>query len=344
MGPFLMALVLLGAAASLSAGSQTHSIPDSGSESSAWLQFKQQFGKVYKSQEEDSMRFANFMAAKRRVELHNANQSATYKMGLNQMSDWTSEEFNRLLGSNRAPWDKSTTSQEDNLVPACWTHFATSSKAVPLNLDWRKVPGRVGPVKTQGLCGSCWAFSTTGLLEGQQLVLNISKTVIQLSEQQLLDCSEHSNKCDGGSTYLALIDIAKMGGIQSNADYEYAAVSGQCRLNTSRIVMRPAEPCKLDPYREDLMKLVVARYGPIVVSLNANPLLAYRSGILKIETCGEIANHEALIVGYGEDKRLGRYWLLKNSWGNKWGDKGYFKVERGTNMCSIALRPILALY
>lgn len=340
---FLVILVCLRSLACLPADYPSHfdsnASRDLDSDLLEWLQFKTKYEKVYTSQEEDSMRFANFLATKQHIECHNAYELATYKMGLNRMSDWSAEEFGRLLGRSKAPKSRASVDADQ-----CASQFLSSDESVPEHLDWRDPPSRVGRVKDQGSCGSCWAFATTGLLEGQQLVRNISRTVIELSEQHLIDCSGAG--CNGGSSEFGL-SIIKENGVESEADYGYTGEPKQgCHMEANKSVMKPIDSCQLEGLNENELKMLVARYGPVAASIDGSLLRHYQSGVLTADTsCASFdLNHEVLIVGYGKDERAGDYWLLKNCWNTDWGDSGFFKIGRGTNVCGVAMLLELALF
>lgn len=142
-----------------------------------------------------------------------------------------------------------------------------NSKAeVPDELDWRKVEGRVSEIKNQGSCGSCWAFASTGGLEGQMKVRNA--TFQTLSEQDLVDCSPNDGGCDGGFMTSAYEDLAKLGGIESERAYPYEAKQGQCRYDKNKSVFSNKGASELPDANEDKLKEVVAKFGPVPVGIS----------------------------------------------------------------------------
>lgn len=214
----------------------------------------------------------------------------------------------------------------------------------PVEVDWRKVPGRVGPVKDQKGCGASWAFATTGVLEGQQAVRNISRhRVIPLSEQQLIECSGQNLGCDGGVMEYALEDVGSMGGLVSEQDWPYLGhTRNGCKWKKHKaknVVMTAFGAArKFNNLDLELMR-VVASYGPVAVAIDApKTLVLYKSGVYDYGHCnsrpGDLI-HAVLIVGYGTDLKLGDYWIVKNSWGSKWGENGYFRLRRGINLCGV---------
>ncbi len=133
------------------------------------------YGKEYATVEEFARRVQNFFVNEQIIEAHNRAANSTYTLGHNQFSDMSQEEFRATyLG-----WTRPTSTNEvayELLNPVA---------ALPASVDW-VAAGAVTPIKDQGQCGSCWAFSTTGSVEGA----NFLKTgnLVSLSEQQLVDC------------------------------------------------------------------------------------------------------------------------------------------------------------
>jgi hypothetical protein len=276
-----------------------------------WEQYKRLHGKVYKSPEEDARRFGLFLAAKDKIKRHNAIEGVSHKLALNHMSDWTTDEFARING-----FRYNATEHTRRLAAAAFDPFLQAildaDSPVMDELDWCKVPGRVGPVKNQGQCGSCWAFATTGLLEGQEVTRNLTKRLVQLSEQNLLDCSPQDFGCGGGFMSYALEDIADEGGIESEKDYPYlGAEGGKCRFSKKKAVMADKGAIDLPKGDEKTLQVVLARYGPIAVAIEATEHLRhYKSGILFDPICTDRLNHAVLLVGYGTDPEHGDYWIL----------------------------------
>lgn len=169
------------------------------------------------------------------------------------------------------------------------------------------------PVKSQGTCNSHWAFATTGVLEGQQKPVNGSN-LVALSEQNLIDCNQGTNfSCEDGRVTPALEFIKGQGGIMSEFDYPYErAQSHQCRFDASRVEMLVKGYFVLPRYNEELLKIYVAKFGPVAVGVEAVPdWQDYQSGVYSSSGCMDFGfNHQLLIVGYGHETEGGDYWLL----------------------------------
>uniref|UniRef100_A0A668V0L9 Cathepsin L.1 n=1 Tax=Oreochromis aureus TaxID=47969 RepID=A0A668V0L9_OREAU len=210
--------------------------------------------------------------------------------------------------------------------------------ALPDTVDWRD-KGYVTEVKDQKQCGSCWAFSATGALEGQ----HFRKTgkLVSLSEQQLVDCSSNfgNSGCMGGWMDFAFKYIKYNRGIDTEESYPYEAKNGLCRYNHDSIGATCSGYIIVKRFEEQALKEAVATVGPISVTIDASrpSFQLYESGVYYDDGCGSIfLNHAVLAVGYGTENGHD-YWLVKNSWGLGWGEKGYIRMSRNKkNQCGIA--------
>lgn len=216
-------------------------------------------------------------------------------------------------------------------------------KSVPMyeELDWRQVPNRVGSVKDQGECAAGWAFASTGLLEGQLVSRGITNKLVPLSEQNLIDCSTNGNcGCVGGDVYIALQDVMDGRGIVSEADYPYVSRQAQCKFNESKRLVS-VDSVDMRPLGEGELKNIVSSYGPVAVGMCASEAFRHYTGGIwdHDDFCQQTfapINHFVLIIGFGTDPKAGDFWLVKNSWGAKWGERGFFRIKRGSNFCKIA--------
>lgn len=331
-------------------------------EDAAWEDYKQKFHKTYKSNEEHDLRKKIFIENHRSILNYNTKTSKpTFFQGINDLSDLTGEEINQtrngfridnatleelerqplngLLETLLVSLNNTLSSQVQNVTNKAWYDNFIG----PASLDYRS-SGRVSKVKDQGSCGSCWSFATVGALES--ILASRGKEVL-LSEQNLVDCSRTygNHGCNGGLMDAALRYI-RDNGIMSSADYPYTAKDESCKFQRSKSVTSVRGSVVLPRSNEALLRYVLAMTGPIPVAIDAGgrSFHNYKSGVYHDTSCHsspERLNHAVLLVGYGNEAGLD-YWLIKNSWGNKWGDLGYIKMARNhRNMCGIATFAVL---
>lgn len=275
---------------------------------------------------EESRRFQIFRAALDEIERHNAlyeQGKVTYYKGVTQFTDWTKEEFLEYV-SQVPPTSMAT--------PSLGTFMGTPNFTAPGAVDWRQ-KGLVGGVKNQGQCGSCWSFSSTGALEGQYAKHN-GKMVL-FSEQNLVDCCTppqyQSRGCNGGFMTEAFRYI-QANGITTEGAYPYNARQGTCRRGGNVVRIRGYREVAAN---ERVLEEAVATVGPIAVGIDATGALQnYRGGIFSDNSCNQQINHAVLAVGYGVENGW-QFWIVKNSWGSGWGERGYFRLLKGRSMCGI---------
>lgn len=200
--------------------------------------------------------------------------------------------------------------------------------------------GLLSPVKNQKSCGSCWAFSTTSALETFMRKQNYS--VDRLSEQELVDCSSENYGCNGGLMDLAMDYIIKEKGLSSHDDYLYNALeTGYCILNNTRVLGSNMTEYKyIIPESVLDMKYSVNK-NPVAIALDADNIFFrfYKEGVIDVPiNSTKTLNHAVLLVGYDYDEE-GMYWIIQNSWGESWGDKGFCKIrvqpKEGTLLCQL---------
>jgi len=285
----------------------------------AFFQFVKDYSKQYPTVEVFD-RFNIFKANLEMIEAHN-NGSSGWKMGLNQFADLTAAEFKAYLGLK--PRDNSyIRSQNVEQLPA----------ATPNDIDWVS-KGAVTPVKDQAQCGSCWAFSTTGAVEGAVFVK--SGQLTSVSEQQLVDCAGSSGNqgCNGGLMDDAFNWIISHRGIGSESSYPYTARDGQCRDVPSVSTISGYKDVQQGS-EDALMNALNQQPVAIAIEADQSSFQFYKSGVFT-GPCGAQLDHGVLLVGSGTDGGQ-QYWRVKNSWGASWGDQGYIRMIRGKNMCGLS--------
>ena len=200
------------------------------------------------------------------------------------------------------------------------------------------------PVKNQGQCGSCWSFGTTGAIEGSYFIK--TGKLVSLSEQNLVDCSKMNNGCFGGLQYLAMEYVIDNGGIDTEESYPYTPEQGKCRYNPDNIGATITGYQAIEKGSEDDLYNAVGGIAPVTVGIDAShySFQLYHSGVYTEYYCSSTQlTHAVLVVGYGHEG--GRdYWLVKNSWGEDFGQEGYIKMARNhNNMCGIASLAVYAI-
>jgi len=299
-----------------------------------WANFKEEHGKVYAHATEELVRKQVFAENLRKIEMHNYLHSKglkSYTLGVNKYADLEHTEFVKLMNGYKRS-NSSTTSLHRA------TYLSPNIKLdLPDSVDWRN-KNYVTPVKDQGQCGSCWAFSTTGSLEGQHF--RKSKSLVSLSEQNLVDCSTKygNNGCEGGLMDFAFQYIKENKGIDTESSYPYEAKDDTCRYNPSAKGATDAGFVDVPENDEDKLKEALATIGPISVAIDAahDSFQLYKSGVYDEPACTDNLDHGVLAVGYGTLNGKD-YYIVKNSWGVTWGDQGYILMSRNKgNQCGIA--------
>ncbi|KAM5170781.1 cathepsin L-like proteinase isoform 1-T2 [Mantella aurantiaca] len=296
-----------------------------------WEAWKTKHEKQYVTSDDETFRRKAWEATWHKVQKHNQNYEqhlTKYRMGMNKFADMTPKEFSSR--SCLSPKKKRGIMQPNFPVQAYSEHLD-----IPESVDWRESKC-ITHVKNQGLCGSCWAFATVGVVEAR----NCLKTgeLVELSEQQLVDCDSNNDACCGGDPAQAM-DYVTHHGIMKAKDYEYADKQAKCSYKSEKSLAFNVSKY-YNMFGEANMASSVALDGPIAVAVGASDDFSlYEDGIFSGE-CNDVINHAVIVVGYGteydeEEKENVDYWIVRNSWGDDWGENGYMKMERDINLCDI---------
>ncbi|VFQ75939.1 unnamed protein product [Cuscuta campestris] len=187
--------------------------------------------------------------------------------------------------------------------------------------------------------GCCWAFSTVAATEG--ITKLTTGKLISLSEQQLVDCDRISHGCDGGWMEAGFKYITENRGITTEANYPYTKMQGPCQQSKASAAAARLGGFQIVPKNSEAELLKAVSRQPVSVSIDAagQPMQFYAGGVFAAQ-CSTLINHAVTAVGYGTDPSGMKYWLLKNSWGPTWGERGFLRLLRDSGVpegqCGVA--------
>jgi len=349
-------VVLLALVCSVSSGGPRWNELDT---SYTFQQYVSDFSKSYSDQNEHTARAALFQEKLQKILSHNADPDASWKMGVNHLSDRTPEEYKSLLGYKKSVSQLQV--EERAQREATFEEliaFAESRQtknpvqhADSSNIDWR-THGVVTAVKDQGNCGSCWSFATAETVESHWAIA--TGELSNLSEQQILDCTPNPKQCGGtggcggGTSEIAFQQIISgQHGLSSEWTYPYLSYGGQsflCHFNKS--LTEPVAVLKnytvLPSNKLDPVMYALTNIGPLSIAVDANEWGDYAEGVFNgCNVTNPDIDHGVQLVGYGTDPVKGEdYWLVRNSWSAEWGENGYIRIGRpSTVTCGTDLHP-----
>ncbi|XP_064292678.1 cathepsin O-like [Plodia interpunctella] len=331
-------------------------------------EYVEKFNKSYKNNpNEYQTRFQHFVASVGEIERLNSEsrgpEQYRARYGLTHLSDMSQAEYKELHLSDerleKAPrlygksWSKTDVrdlykTDDDNgdhqRNRSCgeshdniYIIIRKRRVALPLQVDWR-AKGVIGPVRDQGMCGACWAFSTVGAMEAMAAI-NTGK-LATLSVQQMIDCAGLGNSgCAGGDICL-LLDWLLLSGaaLQVDAEYPLRLTDGACRAKRNATGVRVASfTCDDMVESEDKILEALATHGPVSVAVNALTWQNYLGGVIQYHCSGSALdlNHAVELVGYDLTGDV-PYYIAKNSWGSEFGLEGYLHIAVGNNVCGLA--------
>lgn len=298
-------------------------------------EWRQEFNRTYVSIEEEGHKFITWLDNWHKILKHNHESGASYTLRLNQFGDMTSQEFRDYVHGPKGSCLKRKPRGETPIVLNAAASYnqnkGISVAANPTTVDWR-TKNVVTPVKNQGSCGSCWAFSSTGSIECRVAIA--TGVLNSLSEQQLVDCSGSygNDGCSGGLMDDAFKYVEASGGLCTEAEYPYKGVDGICTSSTCGTKYDPISSYSdVKSDNEADLETAVSQ-GCVSVAIEADQLaFQYYSGGILDTTCGTELDHGVLLVGYNNEETDSEYWILKNSWGTSWGIQGYAYLCKDCN-------------
>jgi len=299
--------------------------------------YKVKFNKKYSSYEEEEFRYMNFKNSIMRVTFKNTYGDNIF--GLTKFSDMSPEEFSSVFLNYkpRGPMEHVSEIQ--------------TTTDIPSSFDWRD-EGAVTPVKNQGYCGSCWAFSVVETIESAWEIAG--NTLTEFSEQQIVSCDTNDGGCDGGNPPVAYKYVEQAGGLALETDFPYSSSSGSAppcqnftvaggQISGYSYATRPCFGfCKRQ--NEDKLAASVATIQPPSICVDASSWSDYTGGVMTTSSCSSSylkLDHCVQLVGYSgyngdASTSTSGYWIVRNSWGTDWGEEGYIYLQMGTNTCGVA--------
>ena len=254
------------------------------------------------------------------IKEHNG-KGFSFDLGHNTFSDLTRDEFRKLYLST---------------VPSFGERrvlFEEGSTSIPSSVNWTQ-QGAVTPVKDQGECGSCWAFSAVASVEGAYFLS--TGNLLSLSEQQLVECDSSDSGCGGGWMDDAF-KYVEGHPLCLEKEYTYTGDTRKCVTNCTPHVSIDSF-VDVQSGNETVLKAAVASQ-PVSIAIEADTFefQMYKSGVFDSSTCGTSLDHGVVLVGYGVHGSDGvPFWSIKNSWGVSWGEGGFMRIVMGRNMCGLA--------
>merc|ERR1712050_239497 len=279
-----------------------------------FAEFKERYQVTFGSPEEEETRFGIFKSNLEKAETLSMKEP-TAKYGVSKFAHLTAEEFKvKHTGfkkkAGRKVWPKKNV-----------------KKVKASSIDWRDLGG-VTPVKDQGQCGSCWAFSATEAVEtGYWKATSDTKI---LAPQQVVSCDSEDMACNGGDTSTAYEYIEQAGGIETEDDYPYTSgtteMRGRCKVDSSEFAVKvdAVHTISSDEFGEDDMFSAI-QDSPMSICVDAESWQMYMGGVVTAATCGTELDHCVQVVGM----KAGEYWIVKNQWNTDWGEDGYIRVKTG---------------
>ncbi|AEB00299.1 cathepsin [Clostera anachoreta granulovirus] len=292
-------------------------------------EFVTNFNKTYSSQDEKLIRYEIFK--KNLALINNKNMESKHAtFDINIYSDLHKNDLlhrttGLRIGLKKNPLFKAITFRECGVQVIGDEPHAL----LPETFDWRLRNG-VTSVKDQLQCGACWAFSALGNIESLHKIKY--GVELDLSEQHLVNCDPLNNGCDGGLMHWALENILYEGGLVAERDEPYFGYDAVCK--PKRLSSTISGCTRFVLQNENRLRELLVVNGPVSVAIDVIDVIDYKEGIADMCHNKNGLNHAVLLVGYGVDNDV-PYWILKNSWGENWGENGFFRVQRNVNSCGI---------
>ncbi|KAL6894680.1 hypothetical protein ACP4OV_008778 [Aristida adscensionis] len=302
-----------------------------------FLRWQAKYNRSYSDAAEQQHRFEVYRRNMEYIEATNRAGNLTYELGENQFADLTEQEFVDTYLMKDMP---TTRGGGGGVAVDANASFCDAGVAAgaPASVDWR-TRGAVVPPKNQGAsCSSCWAFVTAATIESVNKIKK-GNQLVSLSEQQLVDCDPYDGGCNLGYFVNGYKWVIENGGLTTEAEYPYQARRVYCnRAKSGHHVATIRSYAQVPAGEANLQNAVVQQ--PVAAAIEAGGSMQFYRGGVYSGPCGQRMNHAITVIGYGADAGGQKYWLVKNSWGNTWGENGYVRMRRDVGrggICGIAL-------
>ncbi|KAK7099382.1 procathepsin L-like [Littorina saxatilis] len=284
-----------------------------------WLAWKEKHGKVYSSVQEETRAHALWLRNMDFIQSHNSRSDVSFTLEMNEFGDQESTAEPHQPQSSPLRYAPEV---NNNFLP----------RAPPASFDWTK-RGVVSPVRNQGMIGKSDAFAVTEDLESLHAI-NTGQ-LVPLSVAEVVGCCSSPQGMLEPDIYEC---ISRHGGLCSEQSYPPSSRTAACMNASCQAVANDAKVTAHIPKGDETRMLTAVLERPLVVYIDASEssFQFYQAGVYEDSRCGHTLDHALQLVGYGQDAQGKPYWILKNSWGASWGNKGYIWLRRGVNMCGVA--------
>jgi C1A family cysteine protease len=299
-----------------------------------FTKFKQKYNKSYQPAEEDQ----RYQAFRQNLNKLSSIKDRYATYGVTKFTDLTESEFrSKYLKLKPNVNLLRTVGKVFGTLGSFLGGILSKKRAIASSFDWRSY-NVVTPVRDQGDCGACYAFSALGVLESQYA--KKKKQLIDLSEQQIINCDFYDMGCSGGDMYTAFEYLKQDNGALYESQLPYDVSSSSCPNAVLTGPLRVVSQEILDTTDEDDIARELVSYGPLSHAINGLVLQNYTGGVITV-ACEPELNHATLIIGYGSSDGVS-YWIMKNSWGSDWGENGFYRIQRGVGLCGLNIYVLTA--
>jgi cathepsin F/cysteine peptidase B len=337
---FLVLACLIAVAFALSPMEELAQTKSTDADWTQFVQFVADYNRTYSTTEEAALRLQNFKdTLTRSAQLMKENPEAQF--GVNKFADMSTAEFRSkyLMPVNITEKYKPKTTKKWTPQTRDGTPITLSDDLITAatSMDW-SANGHTTPVKDQGQCGSCWAFSATEVVESANIFAGVGKSTGPiLGPEEIVDCDRSMSGCNGGDPRQALDWVTSTGGLEMESSYPYTAGqsgrSGSCKFNKG-LVKETVTGGSVDVSdgNEAALAAFLQSQGPPSVCVDASSWQSYTGGVMS--SCGCNIDHAVQAVGINAD--FANSYKIRNSWNTDWGVKGYIYLKTGQNTCCVA--------